>query len=259
MTSNYIVPALQRGLQILELFTAENGKLSVKEITEALGSTTSQIYRTLHTLENMQYLEKCDDKKYRLGPQVMHRAFSYLASNEITEVAAAPMRRLRDNTSATAHLAVRSGIEVIYQFRVQSRQQLVPNFPIGTRLAAHRCAVGRMLLSGLPDEKIKELYRNITLDDSPIDSPRSLPALLEQLKQDKINKYACNASHDSKAIAAPIVNYRGEVIAAVNISSIHLNIEENNIPTELLNSLLQCAKQVSEHFGGYGYFKDVIS
>lgn len=258
MTSNYIVPALQRGLQILELFTAENGKLSVKEITEALGSTTSQIYRTLHTLENMQYLEKCDNKKYRLGSQVMHRAFCYLAADEITEVAAAPMRRLRDETSATSHLAVRSGIEVIYQFRAQSRQQLVPNFPIGTRLPAHRCAVGRMLLSGLPDEKIKDLYRNVTLDDSPVGLPRSLPTLLEQLKQDKINKYACNASHDAKAIAAPIVNYRGDVIAAINISSIHLDIEANNIQQDLLQALLQCAKQISEKFGGYHYFDDLL-
>ncbi len=259
MKSNYIVPALERGLQILELFNENNTKLSVKEITAALGSTTSQIYRTLYTLEKMYYLEKCEDKKYRLGKQVMHRAFSYLAASEITEVAVAPMRRLRDDTSATSHLAVRSGIEVIYQFRVQSQQQLVPNFPIGSRLPAHRCAVGRMLLSGLPDEKIKELYRNVTLDDSPINSPRSLPALLEQLQRDKINKYASNASHDSKAIAAPIVNYRDEVIAAINISSIHLNIEKDNIPQELLQSIFYCAKQISEHFGGYGYFDNLIS
>ncbi len=258
MSSNYIVPALARGLQILELFDKDTRKLSIKDITTALGSTPSQIYRTLHTLEHLQYLEKCDDKRYRLGAQVMHRAFSYLASNEITEVAAAPMRRLRDDTSATSHLGVRSGTEVIYQFRVQSRQQLVPNFPIGTRLPAHRCAMGRVLLSGLPVEKIKALYRNVMLDNSPAGSPRSLPALLQQLQLDKARKYATNASHNSKAIAAPIVNYRGEIIAAVNISSIHLAIEDGHIQQESLQALLDCTQQISNQFGGYHYFDAVL-
>lgn len=256
MKNNYIVPALQRGLQVLELFSEEQPKLSGKDITKALGSTTSQVYRTLHTLEQMQYLEKCDDKKYRLGKQVMHRAFCYLASSEIIDVAAAPMRRLRNATSATCHLAVRSGIEVIYQFRVQSRQQLVPNFPVGTRLPAHRCAVGRVLLSGLSADKIRELYGNVTLDDSLDDSPRSLPALIEQLQQDRARKYAANASHDAKAIAAPIVNYRGEIIAAINISSIHLQIAEEQIQSEVLQALFDCAGEISEHFGGYRYFAD---
>lgn len=258
MKKDYIVPALERGLHILELFGQDSKKLSVKEITTALKSTTSQIYRTLYTLEKMHYLEKCDDKKYRLGSQVMHRAFCYLASSEITEVAAAPMRRLRDSTSATTHLAVRSGIEAIYHFRVQSRQQLVPNFAIGTRLPAHRCAVGRMLLSGLSEEKITALYRHVTLDDAPAGSPRSLPALIEQLKQDKARKYASNASHDSKAIAAPIVDYRGKVIAAINISSIHLDIEEGRIQPDLLQALLCCANHISEQFGGYDYFDTLL-
>ena len=259
MKNDYIVPALERGLKVLELFNQHQTRLSIRDITIALKSTTSQVYRTLYTLEKMHYLKRCVDKKYKLGPQMMSRAFGYLASNEITEVAVSPMQQLRDDTSATCHLAVLGGTEVIYHFRVQSHQQLAPNFPIGTRLPAHRCAVGRMLLSGLPVEKIKSLYRNVALDDSPNNSPRSLPALIDLLQKDKKQKYASNASHNSKAIAAPIINYRGEVIAAINISSIHLDIEEGKIQPNLLNALLSCANSISEKFGGFNYFDEILN
>lgn len=255
---DYSVPALERGLQVLALFSAERPKLSIKEITALLHTTTSQIYRTLYTLEKMQYLQKGEDKHYQLGTAVMHRAFCYLAADEITEAAIEPMRTLRDNTGATCHLAILSGTEAIYQFRVQSQQQLMPNFPIGTRLPAHRCAVGRVLLSGLPIEEIKKRYRNVTLDESLAAPPRSLPALITLLEQDSARKYTTNASHDAKAIAAPIVNYRGEIIAAINISSVHLAIEEEHIPKDLLNELLSCADSISQQFGGYGYFEGIV-
>lgn len=256
---DYSVPALERGLQVLALFSAEQPKLSIKEITVLLDTTTSQIYRTLYTLEKMQYLQKGEDKNYQLGTAVMHRAFCYLAADEITEAAIKPMQTLCDNTGASCHLAILSGTEAIYQFRVQSQQQLAPNFPIGTRLPAHRCAVGRVLLSGLPIEEIKRRYRNVTLDESLAAPPRSLPALIDLLEQDKIRKYATNASHDAKAIAAPIVNYRGEIIAAINISSVHLAIDEAHIPKDLLNELLTCADSISQQFGGYDFFKEVIT
>lgn len=258
MKKDYTVPALAKGLQVLELFHRDREKLSVKDITTALDSTTSQIYRTLHTLEDMGYLEKCEDKKYRLGKQIMHRAFCYLASSEVNEVAVEPMQKLSHQTSATSHLATLSGTEALYQFRVQTHQQLVPNFPVGSRLPAHQCAVGRMLLSHLSTEKITALYQNVTLDNSPEDAPQSLPELLDILAKDKAQQYATSTSHYAKAIAVPIFDYRGEVVAAVNISSIHLAIDEGDIQTDTLKALQYCANTISEKMGGYGYFSGLL-
>ena len=55
---DYIVPALQRGLRILELFNSDQRNLNMNELAELMGGSVSSIYRIVQTLAAMGYLQK---------------------------------------------------------------------------------------------------------------------------------------------------------------------------------------------------------
>ncbi|MFS9629969.1 helix-turn-helix domain-containing protein, partial [Klebsiella pneumoniae] len=84
---DYIVPALQRGLRILELFNSDQRNLNMNDLAELMGGSVSSIYRIVQTLAAMGYLQKVGKNGYELGPQLISRGFTYLASRDIVDVA----------------------------------------------------------------------------------------------------------------------------------------------------------------------------
>ena len=78
-SESYIVPALKRGLQILNLFSVQHSVLTVSEFAENLNVTVPSIYRTVITLSELGYLKKIGRNAYELGPMVLSRGFCYLS------------------------------------------------------------------------------------------------------------------------------------------------------------------------------------
>ncbi|WP_163830594.1 helix-turn-helix domain-containing protein, partial [Pseudomonas viridiflava] len=100
--TDYIVPALARGLSVLGMFSAQTRSLGMHDIAERLGVSTSAVYRILFTLTDMGYLDK-NGTQYELGARVISDGFSYLASRDIVDVAMPHLNRLRDQSSLSCH------------------------------------------------------------------------------------------------------------------------------------------------------------
>ena len=174
--NDYRVPALFRGLLILQMFNAQTRTLSMNELAEGLGVTVSAIYRIVHTLTEMGYLRKLAKNTYELGPQVVSDGFSYLASRDLVDIAAPHLNALRDRTSLSCHLSIREQTDSLYIYRAFAAQRLSVNIPIGTRIPCHCTAMGRMLLTGLSPAALDALYQSVRLDDHPPPAPKTLPA-----------------------------------------------------------------------------------
>ncbi|HEY8580435.1 MAG TPA: IclR family transcriptional regulator, partial [Beijerinckiaceae bacterium] len=143
----YIVPALAQGLAVLGLFSRERPTLTAPEICEALNLPRTSVFRLLVTLERAGYVRRgTDERTFRLGPGVLTRGFSYLASLDIADVAQPHLQALRDETRLSAHMAVRDGREVVYVARVGAMTTVASSVQIGTRFPAHATIMGRMLM-----------------------------------------------------------------------------------------------------------------
>lgn len=246
---DYTVPALARGLKILDMFNEETPVLSTNDFAEHLGVTTSSIYRIVQTLTDMNFLKKVARNTYELGPAVISRGYAYLAGRDIIDISTPHLSRLRDITSVSCHLAIREGRDVIYIYRSLASQRLSVNVPIGTRLPCHSSALGRALLMGFNDAEFSQLYLGVQLDNVPKPNPQSLPELRQRIKEEKAQGYAVNQSDYATAIAAPIRNYTNEVIAAINISGPDIFMLGENIREEITQQLLDTARAISEEMG----------
>ncbi|MBG6378950.1 IclR family transcriptional regulator [Pseudomonas aeruginosa] len=251
--NDYWVPALQRGLRILEMFDGVQRTLGSNEIAARLGVSVSAIYRILFTLSEMGYLRKIDRNTYELGTQVISNGFSYLASRDIVDVAMPLLNTLRDKTSLSCHLAIREQTESLYLYRAFAAQRLSVNIPIGTRIPCHCTAMGRILLSELPAETLDQLYQRVRLDDYPPPAPKSLPELAQLLGEDRERGWVLHRSDYSTAIASAVRDHTDSIVAAINLSGPEAVLDNEAVRSQCLQLLLHTAGEISAQLGsGYG-------
>lgn len=254
----YLVPALDRGLQILQTLSGERRKLSLSEIAAALGVTRSSAYRLLYTLGHFGFVD-CDPetKSYMLGPQVLRLGYGYLASRDLVEVAMPHLVRLRDRTSWSAHLGELQGRDVLYLARVPTRRSIASTVHVGTRLPAHATAMGRILLSQLSESEIRELYqdeRAVSLGAAQgVDAAR----LLRQLAEDRASGVVVqNAVYEPgvASVAAPIYDVTGKILAAINISTVALFTTDAELNGPLKGEVLAAAQAISHDLGRHNAY-----
>lgn len=247
---DYTVPALQKGLRILEMFDSECRTLSQSDMAHRLEVSASSLYRIVQTLTSMGYLNKIGTNTYALGTQVVSRGFSYLASREIVEVASPFITRLRDSTSLSSHVGVRDTTEVLYVFRALARQRVSVNVPVGTRFPLHTTAMGRALLMGMSPTELQGLFQGQRLDGHPRPAPQTMPELITLCERERAEGWTRHYSDHSTALAMPIRNFTGQVMAAINISGPDPIMNADGVMETLLSELRHTAGQITRQVGG---------
>jgi PcaR/PcaU/PobR family beta-ketoadipate pathway transcriptional regulator len=252
--SRYIVPALSRGLALLEAFSAERPTLTLSELSKAVGLSRSSTYRLVYTLEDMGFLLRDKgNKAYRLGARILGLGFGYLASQELIELARPHLEALRDRTNCSAHLGVVEGTELIYVVRVPDRKALTSHIRVGSRLAAHATSMGRAILSHLPESEVRNRYAGARLEAYTAHTATDLDSLLALLAADRARGYIISRSASEEGIAsvaAPVRDADGAVIAAINISTPEATLKGDELETTLKDAVLETAETIS-HWLGY--------
>ncbi|MBT8767691.1 IclR family transcriptional regulator [Metapseudomonas boanensis] len=248
--ADYRVPALQRGLTILGMFSARERILGMSDMAERLEISTSAVYRIVQTLVDMGYLQRVGRNAFELGTKVISDGFSYLASRDIVEVSMPHLNALRDRTSLSCHLSIREQTDSLYLYRAFAPQRLTVNIPIGTRLPCHSTAMGRMLLTGLDEAELGQLYQHVRLDDYPAPAPRTLPELQQLIAQDRERGWVLHRSDYSTAIATGIHDHQGQVVAAINLSGPDAVMDTSFAQESFLTTLLASRDSISRELGG---------
>jgi len=222
-TDRYIVPGLQRGLELLQIFTAAAPRHTQAEMAAALGVTRSAVFRIVYTLTQQGFLlHDPATRQYILGPGVLRLGEGLQGSRSLLEIARPVLEQLRDETGWSAHLAVREGREALYLLRIPRRRGQASIVRIGSRLPAEATAMGRVLLAGLSEEALLELYRDVALRRTAPGAPGSLAALLKRARADRARGIVAHLGTFEAgiaSIAAPIREASGSVIAAINLSA----------------------------------------
>jgi DNA-binding IclR family transcriptional regulator len=226
--NRYIVPGLERGLRLLELFGRQTQTLGAPDISRALGVPRSTVFRLIQTLEHLEFLERAENGDYRLGRAVLRIGFEYLASLDVTDLARPFMVKLRDRTGHAVQLAVRDARDAVIVQKVASSSAFVGSVQVGTRLPAHATAYGRVLMSDLPKAELRKLYPEPRLPTASAHTARSVSALAHLLEQDRARGYVISESYFERsisAVVAPVRDHRGAIVAAMGVTVPHPTLD----------------------------------
>ncbi|WP_413365856.1 IclR family transcriptional regulator [Lysinibacillus sp. 3P01SB] len=214
-----------RSMDILNLFI-NYSELSFQEIITLSGMPKTSVYRMLATLEEMGFLEKGSDAKYRLG--LLFLKFGHLVSSrlDIRKVAYPFMNALHQDTEEAINLIIREGYEAIYIEKIDTYQKVRLYTAIGRRSPLYAGACPRAILSFLPDEEINAYLDAVELKPIANGTVTSKDKLYEMIQQARAE--GCTVSHSelenhTSAVAAPIYNNVGEVVAGLSIAGIEAN------------------------------------
>lgn len=218
----YLVPALQRGLELLGQFTREAPERSGADLARLLGLPRASVFRLLQTLERAGFIERvADTTSYKLSLGVLRLGFEYLASMELTEHGRPVIEALRDQSGYSAHLVVRDQREVVFVAKAAGRSALFHSIQVGARLPAHATVLGRLLLCGLDLPALQALYPEAALPRYTASTPTDMAALQRLIDTDRANGYGVSQGGFEtgiSTIAAPVFNDDDEVVAAISIT-----------------------------------------
>ena len=112
--SRYRAPALEKGLEILELLSGQREPLTMAAISERLGRSTSEIFRMLQVLEQKGYIEKSPSGDgYRITNRLFTLGMAQPPVQTLVETALPVMRRLANAIGQSCHLAVPSSDQIV--------------------------------------------------------------------------------------------------------------------------------------------------
>lgn len=215
---------LRRDLALLEaLASAEaqrSGGLGVVRIARLTGREKSQVSRALQALSEEGVVERDPDTlDYRLG----WRLFSLVArtvEDRLVRTAEPVLHRLSAELEETGHLCVLRDEEVLTVLSASGHSYRAHDWE-GRGVPAHCTSAGRvLLLDASPDELHVRFPAELTGGHDP--KTRSLPQLWAEIQRARRTGYAKVTEEFEpglSGVSAPIRDFRGRVIAALNVSA----------------------------------------
>jgi len=254
--NRYIVPGLVRGMRLLEQFTHKQQEWGLSELARALHMPRSTVFRLVHTLEQLKYLEHHPQHKtYQLGNRVLNLGFEYLASQELIEVARPFLTTLNEQTGCSVHLGIPDDREVVYLLRIAGRQHLASNVGVGTRFPAHATTMGRILLSELSLQESEQMYQGVVLEQVTEQTVTSIEELHQLLYKERERGYTLSLSAFEAGVVSVGTGIRdasGKIIAAINITGPETVFDRNALEGKIKDQVLKVAGAISKRLGYQG-------
>lgn len=147
----YRAPALEKGVDILELLSQEARPLTVSMIVQKLGRSTGELFRMIQVLERRGLISQSLDG-FVLTPRLFELGVRRPQVRDIIETALPVMRRFAGQCGQSCHVAIRSGSEIVVVARMESRELFGYSVRIGFRCPMHLTASGVILYAFQPDD-----------------------------------------------------------------------------------------------------------
>jgi IclR family transcriptional regulator, KDG regulon repressor len=200
----------------------EDGGLGVKRLSELTGNEISRVSRTLEVLSESRLVERDPASlAYRLGWRFFALA-ACAGQQELRNAAARFVRLLTDEFEERAYLSVLDGREVLTIISESPTHTLQAAGGVGRSHPYPYCtSAGRALLFGHSDEELTALLGDLEFRPLGPNGPTTFAEFRTRLARDQ-RKGWVYADEEFEpglvGIAAPVFDFDGRVIAALNLS-----------------------------------------
>jgi IclR family pca regulon transcriptional regulator len=247
-----VMGGLAKGLEVIRAFTRERATLTLTEVADAAGLPAATARRCLHTLEDLGYVMRTG-RSFVLRPKVLELGAAYLESMNIEALTKTYLEDLASQTGDSAALTVLDDTEIVYVARASVRTLLRLEAHVGSRLPAYPTSMGRVLLAGLsPEHLVRYLERAklVPLTDRTVTDPVKLTRLVGECRADGYAAVEDELAYGVVAVAVPVFDHAGTVVAALNSSGHSKRISKAKLVRERLKMLQDVSRRISVELRG---------
>ena len=246
------VQAVKRAITILKTLGEEEMELGVSELARRSGLQKSTVHRLLQTLQHEGLVEQNPETgKYRLGLEILRLAGTVLRELEDLQQVARPfLRALAEECGETVNLTILAGDGVINVDRIPSPHRVRNIGWIGRKMPLHCVSAGKVFLAYMPEEEVERFLNSKLpqLTKYTITDPAKLREELQRVRELGYGVGLEELEEGLNAVAAPIRDYRGKVVAAISVSGPSFRLTREKIP-EVAELTKRAADEVSRHLG----------
>ena len=133
-TSRYRAPALEKGLDVIELLAAEKSPLNLSAISQRLGRSSGELFRMLQVLEFKGFITTAESGSgYVLTNKLFALAMAQAPVRSLVETALPIMRKLAHDIGQSCHITVASEDQIVVITRIERPGDLGFSVRIGYR------------------------------------------------------------------------------------------------------------------------------
>lgn len=210
--SRYRAPALEKGLDVLELLATQSQPMTLTAIVNRLGRSHGELFRMVQVLEFRGYIEQDGSSEgYRLSDRLFSLGMQQPRTRNLIEIALPIMRQLSSEVGQSSHLALHTLGEMVVVARMESSEQLGFSVRVGYRRPLHQVASGAVLYAFQPEDVRRrwEAMLDPPLDDAALSEFRAhADAIRERHVELTPSKFVAGVTD----ISAPVM--RGGIAAA---------------------------------------------
>jgi DNA-binding IclR family transcriptional regulator len=244
---------VDRALSVLEILAAQ-GEAGVTEIAAELGVHKSTAFRLVAVLESRGFVEQLADRgKYRLGFGVVRLAGAAAAQLDIAQEGRPICEGLAADLEETVNIAILDSDRAVNVSQVRGPAALSTHNWVGQGTPLHATSSGKVLLAHAPEAVRKALlsrgmprYTSTTITDPEL-LQQHLDGIVERGWGSTVEEYEVGLS----AVAAPVRDADGSVIAALSVSGPSFRMSSEDFP-RVARRLVAGADELSKRLGFFG-------
>lgn len=246
---SYHAPALEKGIDILELLAASPNGLSLSEIARGLGRSLSEIFRVVVVLDQRKWLHKASGgDRYTVTYHALDCVQRATPARTLAEVAAPVMVDLTQRIGQSCHLVVRSGDVGMVLHREDSHAPAGFAMRIGAIIDLATSCSGHVLLAFLERERCDSFIGDQSqLDD--VEKAR-LRDRVAKVRKRGFEQQPSARTRGVTDVSFPIFGFDGQLMAAVTVP--YLDMVQDYRTTSLAEArlaLCEASRRISIKLG----------
>jgi DNA-binding IclR family transcriptional regulator len=247
----YSAPALEKGLDILELLARTGHPLGTRQIAEELGRSKNEIFRMVHVLLGRGYLQRDEDsddlilsnKLFGLGMQTTR-------ARDLVSVAAPIVERFAEEVRQAAHLVVAHRGETVIIAAASGGADMNFSLKLGYRRPLADAHSGLVLMAFQPDAVRRQMMAEcLALMREPPD-PTTLIAELDLVRKRGAIIHESRDIVGVTDVVCPIVLADGRAAACVTVAAVSRRSNPPNFEA-MLERLKPACNEIARELGAY--------
>ena len=207
----YRAPALDKGLDIIELLAATSDGLSQGEIAKALARSPNEIYRMLDRLVRRNYVRRTPEDRYELTLKLFELAHAKPPMHRLISQATPVLRTFALKSEQAVHLVIRDRNILVVIAQVDGPGYWNVSVRVGSRIGLIHTGSGHIFLAfATPEERLLMLEEQAA---TPL--PDGLDDRLTQVRDQGYEVMPSAQTSGVTNLSVPIFGPMGTVIAVV--------------------------------------------
>jgi DNA-binding IclR family transcriptional regulator len=248
---NYATPALEKGLDVIELLAGQPRGLTKSQLARELNRTVSEIFRMLLCLERRGYIAQVEEEQYSLTLKLFKLVQEHPPMERLIVDALPVMNRFAHEALQSCHMGVLEGSQVVIIAQTNAPTDIGFYVKLGSQVDIMEAASGFVILAHLDLAQRARVIEEWTRKTSDV-LPRDLDVHLKRIRKAGFEKRASYLVKGIVNISFPIFDDRGSAVGALTVPFIQ-HSEASMQAAAVTEALRRAALEISTAIGGKQY------